>query len=83
MLTNLPTVKTLEIYPLVCKTQFRNIKVVFVKIDNSVIQSVSGGGGICHRFENVLFVTFHRCNQKHLYPKLKVCRVNGEMSFEE
>jgi hypothetical protein len=39
-----------------CKTQFRNIKAVFVKIDKSVILGVSEG--ICHSLENVLLVNY-------------------------
>jgi len=33
MLINIAKVKALEIYPAVCKTQFLNIKAMFVKID--------------------------------------------------
>jgi hypothetical protein len=56
MLINIAKVNALEIYRAVCKTQLRNIKAVFVKIDKSVIQGVSGG--ICHSLENVLLVNY-------------------------
>jgi len=56
MLINIANVNALEIYPTVCKTQFRNIKAVFVKLNKSVIQGVSGG--ICHSLENVPLVNY-------------------------
>jgi hypothetical protein len=56
MVTNLAKVHALEINPAVCKTQFRNITAVVVKIDKLVIQGVSGG--VCHGLEDALYVNY-------------------------